>query len=45
MAPERNKNNNGKRLGTQQSVDQAIKSICEIMRGVSAPGRCSMCPK
>jgi hypothetical protein len=32
MAKGKNKNNNGngKRLASQQSVDQAVKSICEI---------------
>jgi type I restriction enzyme M protein len=26
------KKNNGKRLATQQSVNSAVKSICDIMR-------------
>jgi type I restriction enzyme M protein len=32
-------NGNGKRLATQQSVDQAVKSICDIMRRGNCAGR------
>jgi len=32
MAKRKNGNGNGKRLASQQSVDQAVKSICDIMR-------------
>jgi hypothetical protein len=31
-------NNNGKTLATQQSVDQAVKSICDIMRRGNCAG-------
>jgi len=33
-----NGNGNGKRLITQQSVDQAVKSICDIMRRGNCAG-------
>ena len=32
MVKRKNGNGNGKRLASQQSVDQAVKSICDIMR-------------
>lgn len=32
------KNNNRKQLITQQSVDQAVKSICDIMRRGNCAG-------
>ena len=32
MANRKKDNGNGRRLATQQSVDQAVKSICDIMR-------------
>ncbi len=41
----RGKNNNGKRLATQQSVDQAIKSICDIMRRGNCAGALQYVPE
>ena len=41
----RKKNNNGKRLATQQSVDQAIKSICDIMRRGNCAGALQYVPE
>ena len=34
-------NGNGKRLNSQQSVNGAVKSICDIMRRSNSLGRCS----
>ncbi len=49
MARGRNKNNNvngnGKRLATQQSVDQAVKSICDIMRRGNCAGAMQYVPE
>ena len=36
---------NGKRLGTQQSVDQAIKGICDIMRRGNCAGAMQYVPE
>lgn len=40
-----NKNGNGKRLATQQSVDQAVKSICDIMRRGNCAGAMQYVPE
>lgn len=48
MARSNNKNNrgsNGKRLVTQQSVDQAVKSICNIMRRGNCAGAMQYVPE
>ena len=47
MARGRKKNNNGngKRLVTQQSVDQAVKSICDIMRRGNCAGAMQYVPE
>jgi len=47
MARERKQNNNGngKRLATQQSVDQAVKSICDIMRRGNCAGAMQYVPE
>lgn len=49
MARGRKKNNNvngnGKRLATQQSVDQAVKSICNIMRRGNCAGAMQYVPE
>ena len=46
MARPRNKNNNnGKRLATQQSVNGAIKSICDIMRRSNCAGALQYVPE
>jgi type I restriction enzyme M protein len=47
MAHGRKKNNNGngKRLATQQSVDQAVKSICDIMRRGNCAGAMQYVPE
>ena len=39
------KNGNGKRLATQQSVDQAVKSICDIMRRGNCAGAMQYVPE
>ncbi len=39
------KNSNGKRLITQQSVDQAVKSICDIMRRGNCAGALQYVPE
>gem|GEM_PF-5656882 len=44
MAKKKNNNGNGKKLTTQQSVDSAVKSICDIMRRGNCAGPCSMSP-
>jgi len=41
----RNNNSNGKRLVTQQSVDQAVKSICDIMRRGNCAGALQYVPE
>ena len=38
------RNPNGKRLITQQSVDQAVKSICDIMRRGNCAGALQYVP-
>ncbi|MCC6697173.1 MAG: N-6 DNA methylase [Candidatus Hydrogenedentes bacterium] len=46
MARNRRTNNgNGKRLATQQSVDQAVKSICDIMRRGNCAGAMQYVPE
>lgn len=45
MAAKKNGNNNGRRLPTQQSVDQAIKSICDIMRRGNCAGALQYVPE
>jgi len=45
MARGRKQNNNGKRLATQQSVDQAVKSICDIMRRGNCAGAMQYVPE
>ena len=41
----KNKNNNGKRLATQQSVNSAVKSICDIMRRSNCAGALQYVPE
>ena len=38
-------NGNGKKLATQQSVDQAVKSICDIMRRGNCAGALQYVPE
>ena len=47
VRPVRSRNGNGKskRLATQQSVDQAIKSICDIMRRGNCAGALQYVPE
>src|ERR1019366_2178354 len=46
MAKQKNGNGNGKRrLATQQSVDQAVKSICDIMRRGNCAGAMQYVPE
>src|SRR5258706_3200128 len=40
-----NKNGNGRKLATQQSVDQAVKSICNIMRRGNCAGAMQYVPE
>ena len=40
-----NNNGNGKRLASQQSVDQAVKSICDIMRRGNCAGAMQYVPE
>lgn len=40
-----NRNSNGRRLATQQSVDQAVKSICDIMRRGNCAGAMQYVPE
>lgn len=42
---KRNNNGNGKRLATQQSVDQAVKTICDIMRRGNCAGAMQYVPE
>ena len=44
-AERKNNNANGKRLATQQSVDQAVKSICDIMRRGNCAGAMQYVPE
>jgi type I restriction enzyme M protein len=39
------RNGNGRRLATQQSVDQAVKSICDIMRRGNCAGAMQYVPE
>lgn len=41
----KSKNGNGKKLATQQSVDQAVKSICDIMRRGNCAGALQYVPE
>jgi len=43
--PRKNNNGNGKKLATQQSVDQAVKSICDIMRRGNCAGAMQYVPE
>jgi type I restriction enzyme M protein len=45
MARRNNKNGNGRRLNSQQSVDQAVKSICDIMRRGNCAGALQYVPE
>ncbi len=42
---KKNNNGNGKKLATQQSVDQAVKSICDIMRRGNCAGALQYVPE
>jgi type I restriction enzyme M protein len=44
-APSNGKNGNGKKLATQQSVNSAIKSICDIMRRSNCAGALQYVPE
>ena len=41
----KNNNSNGKRLATQQSVNSAVKSICDIMRRSNCAGALQYVPE
>ena len=43
--PKRNSNGNGKKLPTQQSVNGAVKSICDIMRRSNCAGALQYVPE
>ena len=45
MARGPKRNGNGKRLATQQSVDQAVKSVCDIMRRGNCAGAMQYVPE
>jgi cell division inhibitor SulA len=45
MAKRSNGNSNNRRLATQQSVDQAVKSICDIMRRGNCAGAMQYVPE
>lgn len=45
MARRNNNNRNGRRLNSQQSVDQAVKSICDIMRRGNCAGALQYVPE
>ena len=45
MARGQKKNTNGKRLATQQSVDQAVKSVCDIMSRGNCAGAMQYVPE
>ena len=45
MARTARKDSTGKRLATQQSVDQAVKSICDIMRRGNCAGAMQYVPE
>lgn len=42
---KKNNNGNGKKLATQQSVDQAVKAICDIMRRGNCAGALQYVPE
>jgi len=42
---KKNNNGNGRRLATQQSVDQVVKSICDIMRRGNCAGAMQYVPE
>jgi type I restriction enzyme M protein len=44
-ASKAQKNDNGKKLGTQQSVNSAVKSICDIMRRSNCAGALQYVPE
>ena len=39
----KNGSGNGRKFTTQQSLDGAVKGICDIMRRSNVPARCSTC--
>ena len=43
--PKKNGNGNGKRLVTQQSVNAAVKAICDIMRRSNCAGALQYVPE
>src|SRR5438876_9322834 len=45
MARVRARNGNGRRLTTQQSVNQAVKSICDVMRRSNCAGALQYVPE
>src|SRR5260370_28965913 len=45
MAKQNKGDGNGRRLATQQSVDQAVKSICDIMRRGNCAGAMQYVPE
>src|SRR5947207_15494033 len=45
MARVRARNGNGRRLTTQQSVNSAVKSICDIMRRSNCAGALQYVPE
>src|SRR6266567_2907120 len=45
MAKRGDGSGNGRRLATQQSVDQAVKSICDIMRRGNCAGAMQYVPE
>jgi type I restriction enzyme M protein len=45
MTKKKNNNGNSKKLTTQQSVDQAVKSICDIMRRGNCAGALQYVPE
>ena len=45
MARAKTRTSNGKRLATQQSVNGAIKSICDIMRRSNCAGALQYVPE
>lgn len=42
---KKKENGNGKTLGTQQSVNQAVKTICDIMRRSNCQGAMQYVPE
>jgi type I restriction enzyme M protein len=45
MAKQKNNDGNGRKLATQQSVDQAVKAICDIMRRGNCAGALQYVPE